>query len=76
MWADHYADEKKRAEMRDQIEKHTKLKDFSKSISVKFLSDDTAGILFYDNGVDDLDPVALLSVDWADICLRITYVQW
>lgn len=73
MWADLYKDAAKVAEVKAQIKANTKLKDIDGGkISVKFLTDDTAGVLYY----QDDEPVAFLSVDWADICLRITYVKW
>lgn len=72
MWADFYADEKKLAQFKADLLKHTKQKDVTGNVSIRYLSDDTAAIVYlYED-----EPAALISVDWADICLRITFVQW
>ena len=72
MWASYYADPVRLAEFKEQIKAHTGLKSFDGKISIAFMKDNTAAIVYHDGD----EPVAFVSVDWADICLRITYVQW
>jgi len=73
LWAETQADKVKVAEIKDQIQKHTGLKEIDgKKVTIKFLTCNTAGVLYYDED----EPVAFLSMDWADIALRITYVKW
>jgi hypothetical protein len=73
LWAELQSNKAKVAEIKAQIIAHTGLKDLDgKQVSIKFLTCNTAGVLYY----NDDEPVAFLSMDWADICLRITYVKW
>lgn len=72
MWASYYSNPVKVAEFKAAIQENTGLKDLKDKISIAFMKDDTAAIVYYDGD----EPVAFVSVDWADICLRITYVQW
>jgi len=71
LWAAYYKDPVKVAEFKAQITAHTGLKEF-KNLGLRFLSDNTAAIVY----AEDDEPVAMVSVDWADICLRIAYVKW
>lgn len=73
LWAEAYANPVKVAEIKAEILANTKLKTLDKGdLSILFLTDSTAGIIYYKKD----DPVAFLSMDWADVMLRITYVQW
>lgn len=72
MWAEYYANPLRVAEFKAAIIEHTGLKNVKYEIGVCFMKDNTAAIV-YANGDE---PVAIISVDWADICLRITYIRW
>lgn len=70
MWAEHYAEHRER--ILDDLGACTgQILEADNRPAIRFLKDDTAGVIY----VDD-EPAAIVTVNWAEPCLRITYIQW